>query len=72
MVAAAQTQIEAIHRLEERGMLPSLPAKLQETAKLRVDNPESTLSELAALCDPPVSKSALNHRLRKLVELSET
>lgn len=72
MVAAAQTQIEAIHRLEERRMLPSLPAKLQETAKLRVDNPESTLSELAALCDPPVSKSALNHRLRKLVELSET
>ena len=72
MVAAAQHQIESIHRLEERGMLSSLPAKLQEAAWLRVDNPESTLNELAALCDPPVSKSALNHRLRKLVELSET
>ena len=72
MVAAAQTQIEAIRKLEEMGVLSLLPAKLQETAKLRVDNPESTLSELAALCDPPVSKSALNHRLRKLVELSET
>lgn len=72
MVAAAQSQIEAIHRLEERGVISSLPVKLQEAARLRVDNPESTLSELAALCDPPVSKSALNHRLRKLVELSET
>ena len=72
MVAAAQSQIEAIHRLEERGILSSLPQKLQETAQIRVSNPESTLSELAVLCDPPVTKSALNHRLRKLVELSET
>ena len=32
-------------------------------------NPEDTLSQLAQLCDPPITKSALNHRLRKLVEL---
>ena len=72
LVAAAQHQIEAIHKLEEHGMLANQPVKLQEAAKLRVDNPELTLSQLADLCDPPVTKSAFNHRLRKLVELSET
>lgn len=68
LVAAAQHQIEAIRSLEERGLLSGLPAKLQEAARLRLENPELTLNQLAALCDPPVTKSALNHRLRKLVE----
>lgn len=69
-VAAAQNQIEAIARLRDSGRLAGLPDKLRETARLRIDNPELTLSQLAELFDPPVSKSALNHRLRKLVELS--
>jgi DNA-binding protein WhiA len=68
-VAAAQEQIAAIHRLEAQGDLVHLPDKLQETARLRVENPELSLNELAALCDPPVSKSCLNHRLRKLLSL---
>ena len=71
LVAAAQHQIEAIHKLEEHGLLASQPAKIQEAAKLRTENPELTLSQLAVLCDPPVTKSAFNHRLRKLVELAE-
>lgn len=71
LVAAAQNQIEAIHRLEEHGTLSAQPTRLQEAARLRVDNPELTLSQLAALCDPPVTKSAFNHRLRKLVELAQ-
>lgn len=70
-VAAAQNQIAAIRRLEESGVLATLPPKLQETARLRVDNPELSLSELAGLCAEPVSKSCLNHRLRKLMELAE-
>lgn len=70
VVAAAQSQIEAIRRIEARGTLEELPDKLQEAARLRVDHPELTLSQLAELCSPPVSKSALNHRLRKLVELA--
>ena len=70
VVAAAQSQIEAIRRLEEAGALAALPRHLQDTARLRVDNPELTLSELAQLCDPPVSKSALNHRLRQLMDLA--
>ena len=68
-VRAAQSQIEAIRRLEGRGELEKLPAKLRETAELRVANPELSLAQLAELCVPPVSKSCLNHRLRKLVEL---
>ena len=69
-VAAAQNQIDAIHHLKEQGTWSSLPEKLRETAELRVNNPELTLSQLAELFQPPISKSALNHRLRKLVELS--
>lgn len=71
LVAAAQHQIDSIRRLEQQGVLASQPMKLQEAARLRVDNPELTLTQLAALCDPPVTKSALNHRLRKLVELAQ-
>jgi len=72
VVAAAQEQIEAIRILEERGSLSELPAKLQEAARLRIGNPELTLAQLAELCDPPVSKSAFNHRLRKVCELSRS
>ena len=69
-VDAAQEQLEAIARLEARGMLQELPDKLKEAVDLRAAHPELTLAQLAQLCSPPVSKSAFNHRLRKLVELS--
>ena len=51
-------------------MLEELPDKLKEAVDLRMAHPEMTLTQLAELCDPPVSKSAFNHRLRKLMELS--
>ena len=70
-VDASMVQIEAIRTLEERGMMEQLPEKLKETAILRRENPELTLTQLAALCDPPVTKSALNHRLRKLMSLAQ-
>ena len=68
-VEAAMSQVEAIRRLEREGVLITLPDKLREAAALRLAHPEDTLSQLAQRCDPPVTKSALNHRLRKLVEL---
>ena len=68
---AAQEQIEAIYTLEQRGMLAELPDKLKEAVDLRMAHPEMTLSQLCTLCDPPVSKSALNHRLRKLLGLAK-
>ena len=71
-VDASFEQLAAIRKLEEAGVLETLPQKLQETARLRRENPEATLSELAEMPDPPVSKSAINHRLRKLMELSKT
>ena len=70
VVDAAQEQLSAISRLYELGRVEELPAKLKETIVLRETYPELSLSELAAEFDPPISKSALNHRLRKLVELS--
>lgn len=70
-VDAAQAQLEAIRVLEERGALETLPDKMKETALLRRQYPELSLTELAALCQPPATKSALNHRLRKLVALSQ-
>ena len=70
-VEAAMVQVEAIRRLEESGKLALLPDKLREAAALRLAHPEDTLSQLAEQCDPPITKSALNHRLRKLVELGK-
>jgi hypothetical protein len=68
-VEAAQTQLEAIRRLQARGQLDHLPEKLQQAARLRLLYPEYTLSQLAQQHDPPLSKSTLNHRLRRLLEL---
>ena len=70
-VEAAQEQLAAIRMLEERGVMQTLPQKLRETADLRVEHPESTLSELAALHDPPATKSAVNHRMPKLVAIAK-
>ncbi len=71
VVDASMEQVAAIRKLQKQGRLKELPPKLRETAKLRLDNPEATLQELAAMQDPPVSKSAMNHRMRKLVALAE-
>lgn len=70
VVDASMEQVAAIKKLQKCGVLQELPAKLQQTAKLRLDNPEATLQELAEMQDPPVSKSAMNHRMRKLVALA--
>ncbi len=71
-VDAAQEQLAAIRRLEEAEQLETLPVKLQETAAMRVRYPEMTLSQLADSFNPPLTKSCLNHRLRKLIELGKS
>lgn len=70
VVDAAQEQLAAIRKLEASGAYNDLPDKLRKTAQLRKENPEATLSELAQMQDPPLTKSAINHRMRKLLELS--
>ncbi len=70
-VAAAGVHIQAIMRLEQAGALGSLPESLQKIAQLRYDNPEMSLRELAELCDPPLTRSGLNHRLQRILEAAE-
>ena len=70
VVDASMGQMAAIRALEEAGELDKLPGKLRETALLRKENPEATLQELAAMLEPPITKSAINHRMRKLMELA--
>ena len=70
-VDAAQEQLAAIRRLEANGTYRDLPDKLRKTAELRKANPEATLQELAQMQDPPLTKSAINHRMRKIMELSK-
>ena len=70
VVDASMGQMAAIRALEEVGELDKLPGKLRETALLRRENPEATLQELAAMLNPPITKSAINHRMRKLLELA--
>lgn len=70
-VDASSETITAIQKLEKTGKLSELPKGLQETAALRMDNPFANLEELAALHSDKISKSGVNHRLKKLIELAE-
>ena len=67
VVEAAQEQLAAIRSLRERGMLEHLPHKLLQAAAAREENPAASLTELAAMMEPPITKPAMNHRLKKLV-----
>lgn len=68
---AAAEQCEAIRLLEKHGALGNLSPELRECAELRTANPDASLEELRLLMREPVSKSGLNHRLKKLIETAE-
>lgn len=68
---ASARQLEAIARLEGSGRLQSLPAALREMADLRRRYPYMNLAELAEVAEGELSRSAVNHRLRRLVEAAE-
>jgi len=70
-VNSAQNAIAAIRYLEEVGELPRLPQALQSAAKLRLSHPEVSLGELVAHSEEVITKSGLNHRLKKLCQLAE-
>lgn len=70
-VNAAARQVEDILYIRDHMGLQKLPGNLKEMAQLRLEYPEATLKELSELLDPPVGKSGVNHRLRKLSELAE-
>ena len=71
VVEAAQEHLNAIRILRQRGSFEHLPLKLQQAAVARENNPEANLTELAAMMEPPITKPAMNHRLKKLVQLSQ-
>lgn len=72
---AALEQLAAIRIIAEKQGLDSLPPALHETAQLRMNNPDISLRELGEKAKPPLSKSAINHRIRRIekiaAELSE-
>lgn len=70
-VAAAAPQLEAAEYLRDRGMLEELPPELREAALLRLENPDLSLRDLAALSSDAVSRSGMNHRLAKIVAVAE-
>lgn len=72
VTGAAGQQLEAIRLIESGPGLDSLSPVLQDTALLRIANPSCSLSDLAQLAYPPVTKSCMNHRLRKLMEYAQT
>ena len=71
VVEAAQEQLSAIRVLHERGLMEKLPSKLKQAALARENNPAASLSELAAMMDPPITKPAMNNRMKKLVQLAK-
>lgn len=68
---AAQHQLELIAELEERGLRATLPQALRDFCDLREAYPDLSLRDLGAMCDPPLSKSALYHRVLRLEKLLE-
>ena len=71
VVEAAQEQLGVIRRLRELGLLDSLPDKLRQAALAREENPSASLSELAAMMEPPITKPAMNNRMKKLTGLAK-
>ena len=67
---ATVRQMEAINELMRDEKFDSLPEKLLYTATLRRDNPDLSLTDLANIHEPPITKSCVNHRLEKLIKIA--
>lgn len=70
-ISASHKYIAAIELLAEHGVLTALPQELRETAELRIQFSQASLSELAAKSNPPITKSGMKHRLEKLLKAAE-
>lgn len=69
---AASQQLEAIKKIEKKMGLEELPETLQEIAALRKQYPDESLKELGERLSPPIGKSGVNHRLKRIEEIAET
>ena len=70
-VNAAVRQVESIKLIQSQIGLQRLPENLREVAELRLNYPDESLKELGEMLDPPVGKSGINHRLRKIEKIAE-
>lgn len=71
VVEAAQEQLAAIRVLRKRGTFTHLPKKIQQAAIAREMHPSASLTELASMMEPPITKPAMNNRLKKLMQAAE-
>ncbi len=68
---ASAKQLRAIELIKTKQGLESLPDELRELAQLRIDNPEYNLRELGEALSAPISRSGVNHRLQRIMEIAE-
>jgi len=68
---AAAIQLKAIRKIQSKLGLEALPEPLRQIANLRILNPEANLTELGNMLNPPISKSGVNHRLKKIIHMAE-
>ena len=70
-VNAATKQVEDIILIRDKCGFGGLPQNLREMAQVRIDYPDASLKELGSYLNPPVGKSGVNHRFRRLSEMAE-
>ena len=70
-VSAAVRQMQDIEYIQKTIGIAALPENLQEAAQYRLEHPSATLKELGEMLYPPVGKSGVNHRLKKISEIAE-
>lgn len=70
-VATSVRQIEDINYIIKNKGIEYLPPKLQDIALIRIDNPDASLQELGERLEPPLGKSGVNHRLRKICQIAD-
>ncbi len=68
---AAFDQMQAIETIKEKGIYPTLSDELKQIANIRYENPDASLRDIGEMCSPPLSRSAVNHRLKKLIALAK-
>ena len=71
VVEAAQEQLSAIRTIKKHLDLEQLHPKLKQAAEIRLQNPEASLAELASMMDPPISKPAMNNRMKRLLQIAK-
>ncbi|MBR2714757.1 MAG: DNA-binding protein WhiA [Ruminococcus sp.] len=71
VASASANQIKAINKLKANGKFLTLSDELKTVAQLRIDYPELSLRDMGEMLDPKISRSGVNHRLTKLIQLSQ-